>query len=1378
MYRTFRCFHCVCKMAGIAILTGICAAVVQAAPSIVEVRTAAPDVIVVVIQTDMTYQVDHDDVPVSPVNPDSLNLTPSQWQVIGMSQSAPPARYSIPWDEPPKTAWNHPTNPNSWPVITRHRIYLSLDSPLQNSTTYTINTPYGNTNWLFNSTTTFCESIKVNQVGYSTKGTSRFANFGLYMGTGGSRTYGSLTYQVIHESTGLVVTNGPAVYMENDTDFDIENPSAHSGEHVYRMSLNGVPAGGPYYVSVVGAGRSRSFGVGDFYSEILARVTMRGMYLHRCGMALTHQYTPFAHAICHTSVYDVRSDKPEDKVIVDTNTPLIPMAGGYHDAGDMDHTFLHPMISILMLSFFDAFPNRFIDNQYNIPESGNGIPDFLDEIMWGLKIWENLQVPEPDPRGLGQHGGVRAGWSTWGFTGYGDHNAANDPLVYGTFLVTEDSTAMVAGIFAQASRLIRPYNAAKADELLNRAQRAWDYLVRTGVNINEARTRFMYPALQRYLATGDPNYHTIFHSAVTRIMNDQGECDPCNDCDHANCPCGPWTCRFELYHPGRNDVTCHTAHFISYLLTNHGQSVDAALVQTLKNRVLQYADTQPYMGPPPETEPYPQGVTRYMNFGAGTAQGRYAELWIYATLCTTDSVKLPKYTNAVSQYADFPLGLNPMNMSYYTGLGTDQPISPLDCNSYFTKYGTNDRVTLNANGTALDNFLSNNIPIGNVPGICVYGPTDGRSEAKHQLAVSQKLWPSWTNLPPQRHYAHGWSLINGNEFTVRETMTWNLLMYSFLYTPVTGPPAPSNLNAILVSCTQINLNWTDPANNETGFTIERKVGAGGTWATLQTVGANINSYPNTGLAAGQTYFYRVRANYASGNSAWSNEASATTAAPQAPSGLSATSVSLSQINLSWTETANNETGFKIERKTGAGGTYSQITTVGPNVTTYPNTGLAGNTTYYYRVRAYNGCGDSLYSNEAFATTTTPPPTNITALRPSVTMTIDGNLAESSWSINNAVTKPLFGSPNNTVTFGVLWDCTYLYVGTRVLDGSLFNDSTETWHDDSIEIYIDGNHNKGTSYDAFDRQIVKGYSDGTIWVNGSQTAGILHAWAAISGGYSVEVAIPWSNLGISPNGGTIIGLDVGSNDDDNGSLRESQVMWSGTVNNWTDTSPWGNVTLSGSNCEELTPDANTIALYHFNSDYNDYSGRGYHLTTFGNVTRFNNPGWMQNPSGQAARFSDVEDQLIFSAVPDSLVMPGPGQTPLSIEARIYVRAYKSYDRTNSPIIELHQDWNAELKLYDNKYPVQGEPIGPTVNGSLSTVIVNATQWQNAVPLNAWRKFKLTFAADGTARCYINDTQIGTAMTSIDAARNSPPTWTITLGNFDGDIDEVRISNIVR
>jgi PKD repeat protein len=92
-----------------------------------------------------------------------------------------------------------------------------------------------------------------------------------------------------------------------------------------------------------------------------------------------------------------------------------------------------------------------------------------------------------------------------------------------------------------------------------------------------------------------------------------------------------------------------------------------------------------------------------------------------------------------------------------------------------------------------------------------------------------------------------------------------------------------------------------------------------------------------------------------------------TGPPNVPTGLSAAAASASQINLSWTDMSDDETGFAIERSTG-GGTWALLATVGANVPSYANTGLTASTTYQYRVRAVNGAGESGYTNTAGATT--------------------------------------------------------------------------------------------------------------------------------------------------------------------------------------------------------------------------------------------------------------------------------------------------------------------------------------------------------------------------------------------------------------------------
>lgn len=109
-----------------------------------------------------------------------------------------------------------------------------------------------------------------------------------------------------------------------------------------------------------------------------------------------------------------------------------------------------------------------------------------------------------------------------------------------------------------------------------------------------------------------------------------------------------------------------------------------------------------------------------------------------------------------------------------------------------------------------------------------------------------------------------------------------------------------------------------------------------------------------------------------------------TTPPVAPTNLIATAVSSTQVNLSWTDNDNSETGFKIERCTGAGcSDFVQITTAGANVNNYSNTGLTASTSYSYRVRAYNTAGDSEYSSTASAVTQALPvtpaaPTNLAA----------------------------------------------------------------------------------------------------------------------------------------------------------------------------------------------------------------------------------------------------------------------------------------------------------------------------------------------------------------------------------------------------------------
>lgn len=199
------------------------------------------------------------------------------------------------------------------------------------------------------------------------------------------------------------------------------------------------------------------------------------------------------------------------------------------------------------------------------------------------------------------------------------------------------------------------------------------------------------------------------------------------------------------------------------------------------------------------------------------------------------------------------------------------------------------------------------------------------------------------------------------------------------------PAAPSSLNAISISSSEITLTWADNSTNESNFKLERAGSVAGPFTQVALPAANTTSYTNSGLSAATAYFYRIRAANPAGDSAYSNTANATTsssAPPAAPTNLAATATSSSTIALAWNDNSTNETGFKVERAPLATGIYAQVGAPAAGATSYNDPGLAASTTYLYRVRATNAAGDSAYSNTATATTQAPAPpaapSNLTA----------------------------------------------------------------------------------------------------------------------------------------------------------------------------------------------------------------------------------------------------------------------------------------------------------------------------------------------------------------------------------------------------------------
>ncbi|MBN1877401.1 MAG: fibronectin type III domain-containing protein [Anaerolineae bacterium] len=194
--------------------------------------------------------------------------------------------------------------------------------------------------------------------------------------------------------------------------------------------------------------------------------------------------------------------------------------------------------------------------------------------------------------------------------------------------------------------------------------------------------------------------------------------------------------------------------------------------------------------------------------------------------------------------------------------------------------------------------------------------------------------------------------------------------------PPTAPAAPENLTVTLTSQTAMTLTWTDNSDNEDGFKIERSSNGNVNWAQAGTVMTDVTTYADTDLTCETVYYYRTLAYNSTGDSAYSNVVSGTTTTcptytPAPPSDLSITPISQTAIVLTWRDNSDNEDGFRIERSSdGAKGRvqhnkritkvadWVQVGTVMTNVTVYTDTNLTENTTYAYRVYAFNAFGDS------------------------------------------------------------------------------------------------------------------------------------------------------------------------------------------------------------------------------------------------------------------------------------------------------------------------------------------------------------------------------------------------------------------------------------
>lgn len=219
------------------------------------------------------------------------------------------------------------------------------------------------------------------------------------------------------------------------------------------------------------------------------------------------------------------------------------------------------------------------------------------------------------------------------------------------------------------------------------------------------------------------------------------------------------------------------------------------------------------------------------------------------------------------------------------------------------------------------------------------------------------------------------------------------------------------------------------------------------------------------------------------------------------------------------------------------------------------------------------------------------------------------------------------------------------------------------------------------------------------------------------------------------------------------------------------------------------DANTLALYHFDhftvgangdeqfpnpipDDSGNYTENPPDLNVSGTVTPSQNVGWMINPDVSTNR-SALFNGFGYNGQGEYLTatIPGTNSTPITIDLRIYPQSYEAPSGF-AELCYLQQNSG-------NGYVAIQVPEGgtvPDVYVSYTNVMSTAT-WQSMVSPNTWHQIRITIDTNQTTTVYV-DNSTNKIVTTVPDWQNNGADWTLTLGNFVGELDEVRISDIDR
>lgn len=430
--------------------------------------------------------------------------------------------------------------------------------------------------------------------------------------------------------------------VTNETNFSVVN--ADSGQVVYTGELSAptfyssadennwtgdfsaVTEAGTYYITCGGLDQSYSFTIGNDVYDSLLDDSVKMLYLQRCGTEVKD--STFGHAACHDTL----------ATLYHTNEK-IDVSGGWHDAGDYGRYVVPGAKSVAdLLIAYDANPKLFSDS-IGIPESGNGVPDVLDEVRYELEWMLKMQDS--------QTGGVHHKVSCENFPGYVMPEMETDELIVTP--VSTTATADFCASMAMAYEYYQKFDKDFAEKCLNAAKNAWAFLqknpnfifsnpsdITTGDygDTSDIDERY-WAAAQMWRATGEDTYRTALES-----MSVQNGMDWMEVGDYGNIA----------------------------ILTMDGVDTNSDLYTRAKTSILKEADKMKGLS---QSNPYGVSVSKY-NWGSNMGVATSGMILNLAYQMTEDST----YLDTSRSNLHYLLGNNAMGECFVTGYGTVSPEHP------------------------------------------------------------------------------------------------------------------------------------------------------------------------------------------------------------------------------------------------------------------------------------------------------------------------------------------------------------------------------------------------------------------------------------------------------------------------------------------------------------------------------------------------------------------------------------------------------------------------------------------------------------------------------------------------------------------------------